>query len=394
MSSLSNIQRLKQFFERACGQFSLETTFVSSVLLQQSPETWSTEFGGGIRGGRAASYLALALARIMCAEGKHSFEYMLCYGAAKKVVTDEAAAYRDAWSALLTAMDHCYQEQSNEQQTEYTQEMLRIAREAIDDTDQRFFTPGHEKPSILGQLDVLVSKLSYIESLVGVESSSVVSDYRRRERNSTIRAKAGPLRKFSKEHYNGLQRTKKENRVEWFNNRYRQKFGTEPPADLFVPSKATRVEIQIKTDYYPLFNRDDYLQFRSDMETLYRKQSGLPAKGEGWVNQTYLLRCAEMFFEGTEVIHEASPSWLNGQRFDIFIPSFHLAIEYQGEQHYFPLEHWGGEQGLTDRKEMDARKRAACLKTGVKLIEWRYDESITFHAFKQRMNNIGINTKN
>lgn len=393
MSNLSNIQNRKQFFERACGYFGLKASFVSGVLLQKSPETWSIEFGGGIRGGRAASFLALALARIICSEGKHNLEYRLCYGAAKKVITDEAAAYRDAWSALLTAMDHCYKELPYEKQVEYANEMLKIAREAVDDTDKRFLVPGYEKPSMRGQLDVLVSKLSYIESLVGVESSAAVSDFLRRKRNRTILMKSGPSRKFSKEHYIGLRRTRKENRVEWFNNRYREKFGKEPPADLFVPSRAKSVEIQIKTDYYPLFNVDDYAQFRTDMENLYRKQSGLPAKGEGWVSQAFLLRCVETFFAGTEVLREASPSWLNGQRFDIFIPSFHLAIEYQGEQHYFPLEHWGGEQGLADRKEMDTRKKTACFKAGVKLIEWRYDEPISFDTIKKRLNNIGISTK-
>jgi hypothetical protein len=386
----STIERRRNFFDRACRQFGLEPSYVFKVLLEMMPESWPNELGGDQKGGRASSFLSRALSRVMCAEGKHDSEYKLCYAAAKKVITDEAAAYRDAWSDLLTAMDHCYQELPNEKRVDYAQEMLRTAREAVEDTDRRF---GGEKASLLGQLDLLVSKLSHIESLVGVENSPAVEDFRRRERNREISAKAGPSKKFSQEHYDGLRRTFEENRVEWFKNRYHEKFGTEPPSDLFVPSRAAAVKNQIKMDYYHLFNQGDYVQFRSDMEALYREQTGLPAKGEGWVNQTYLSHCVEELFGEIEVLREASPSWLNGQRLDIYIPSLHLAIEYQGEQHYFPLEHWGGEQGLSDRKEMDTRKRAACLKAGITLLEWRYDEPISLEILKQRLNDIGVNIK-
>ena len=141
------------------------------------------------------------------------------------------------------------------------------------------------------------------------------------------------------------------------------------------------------------FDKYDYEQFRNDMHAKYRKDMGLPAKGEGWINQTFLLRCVEGILPGLEVIRESSPSWLNGQRLDIYIPSLKCAIEYQGEQHYFALDHFGGEQGLKDRKEMDERKKVACIKEGVMLIEWRYDETISVESVVTKLRVSGINVK-
>ena len=136
-----------------------------------------------------------------------------------------------------------------------------------------------------------------------------------------------------------------------------------------------------------------YEQFRNDMHATYRKDMGLPAKGEGWINQTFLSRCVETVFPGVEIMREASPSWLNGQRLDIYIPALKCAIEYQGEQHYFPLDHLGGEQGLKDRQEMDERKRVACIKEGVMLIDWRYDETISVESLVAKLRASGINAK-
>ncbi len=230
------------------------------------------------------------------------------------------------------------------------------------------------------------------EALVGVEDSQTVRDYRRRQRNRSMRVQSGPAKPFFHKfrHYEGFQRTKRENRVAWFRNRYYEKYGVEAPADLFVPSSQTPEGTQIKMDYYSLFDRNDYKQFRVEMEALYREQSGLPAKNEGWVNQAFLARCVEKVLTGIEVVCEASPPWLHGQRLDIFVPSLKLAIEYQGEQHYFPLEHIGGEQGLKDRQEMDERKRLACKKLGITLIEWKYDDPISVEEVWARITDAGI----
>lgn len=53
-----------------------------------------------------------------------------------------------------------------------------------------------------------------------------------------------------------------------------------------------------------------------------------------------------------------------------------VAIEYQGIQHYEPLEFFGGEDGLEKRKYYDDIKREYCISNNIKLIEipyWDYN---------------------
>jgi hypothetical protein len=121
------------------------------------------------------------------------------------------------------------------------------------------------------------------------------------------------------------------------------------------------------------------------MEARYRAESGLPARGEGWVSETHLAHLVARALPGTDVIREARLPWLNGQRLDIYVPARELAIEYQGIQHYEPIDLFGGPEGLARREELDQRKRAACRQAGVRLIEWRYDEPLNEPAVLRRI---------
>jgi hypothetical protein len=58
-----------------------------------------------------------------------------------------------------------------------------------------------------------------------------------------------------------------------------------------------------------------------------------------------------------------------GMHLDIFCPKTMIAIEVQGEQHWRPIEMFGGMESFTERQERDARKRNICAKLGIKLIE-------------------------
>lgn len=43
-------------------------------------------------------------------------------------------------------------------------------------------------------------------------------------------------------------------------------------------------------------------------------------------------------------------------RYDFFLPDENILIEFHGEQHYLPVKHFNGEQGLADTKKRDSRK--------------------------------------
>lgn len=66
----------------------------------------------------------------------------------------------------------------------------------------------------------------------------------------------------------------------------------------------------------------------------------------------------------------------NHLRFDFYLPELDLVIEYNGEQHYIPIEHYGGYDDYLIRRERDMIKEQYCLDNNIKYLVIRYDENI------------------
>ena len=75
-----------------------------------------------------------------------------------------------------------------------------------------------------------------------------------------------------------------------------------------------------------------------------------------------------------DILYQYRPDWLGRQSLDLYIPSLCTAIEYQGIQHYLPIEFFGGEEALALRQELDQTKKLLCTENHVRLIEWPYDK--------------------
>lgn len=64
---------------------------------------------------------------------------------------------------------------------------------------------------------------------------------------------------------------------------------------------------------------------------------------------------------------------------DVYVPDIKLAIEYDGEQHFRAIEHWGGEDALKRTQYRDDLKDEWCKEYGVELLRipyWRKDEIV------------------
>ena len=58
--------------------------------------------------------------------------------------------------------------------------------------------------------------------------------------------------------------------------------------------------------------------------------------------------------------------------FDFYLPDLNICIEYQGKQHYEPVEMFGGIEGFTQQQHNDKIKKEYCSLNGIKLIEVSY----------------------
>ena len=128
-------------------------------------------------------------------------------------------------------------------------------------------------------------------------------------------------------------------------------------------------------NYYDIFNI--YKDCTRESENKFRESRGIPRIGEGWISEMELLNLVRKTYPNEIVIHQGNPDWLGLQKLDVYIPNMKIAIEYQGRQHYEPIDFFGGEEGLNRTIERDQRKARLCSENGVKLIYFRYDEPIT-----------------
>lgn len=75
-------------------------------------------------------------------------------------------------------------------------------------------------------------------------------------------------------------------------------------------------------------------------------------------------------------------------RFDFFIPQLNTVIEYQGVQHYKPIDHFGGNIALQQQQEYDELKRKYCLNNNIKYIEIPYQDysNLTWDYLQEKLN--------
>jgi len=107
-----------------------------------------------------------------------------------------------------------------------------------------------------------------------------------------------------------------------------------------------------------------------ECENEIRFENGIPEKGKGWVSES------EIFHEISEICnsldikaeHHSKPVWLGLQHLDVYVPSKKIAIEYQGTQHFKPVDFFGGLISLKETQERDRKKAKLCKDNNVKII--------------------------
>lgn len=153
---------------------------------------------------------------------------------------------------------------------------------------------------------------------------------------------------------------------------YRQFYATENIFNLYNSQEYGKY---IPTNYEkPLPNivenaiKSQCRKFTMDAEDAYRVSIGMPKIGEYWRSETELYYSIKEAFKNTEVKQHASPNWLGLQHLDIYLPAYNIGIEYQGIQHYKPVEYFGGEEAFIKGQERDARKKRLCRENDCVLI--------------------------
>lgn len=88
---------------------------------------------------------------------------------------------------------------------------------------------------------------------------------------------------------------------------------------------------------------------------------------ENNINETSLYQYIKSNIS-IEVIREKKFEWLGRKSLDIFIPQIKVAIEYQGEQHFEPIEFYGGINSYKETAARDVEKYNLCKENGIRLL--------------------------
>lgn len=65
---------------------------------------------------------------------------------------------------------------------------------------------------------------------------------------------------------------------------------------------------------------------------------------------------------------------INHLPLDFYLPEYNICIEFQGRQHYEPVEHFGGEEQFIKQQKHDQIKRDYCKDNDIELIEISYKD--------------------
>lgn len=112
------------------------------------------------------------------------------------------------------------------------------------------------------------------------------------------------------------------------------------------------------------------------IENEVREKFGHRRIGEAWTSETILYQIIRSLFPDMTIIRRYRPDFLQGLEIDIFIKELKTGVEYQGIQHFKPVEHWGGSEGLKKLKARDKKKRKIYNTLGIPLVYFRYNEGL------------------
>ena len=99
----------------------------------------------------------------------------------------------------------------------------------------------------------------------------------------------------------------------------------------------------------------------------------LKSSGEYLIGQ--ILQKENINYQTQKIFQEClNPEHTNYLRFDFYLPDYNCCIEYDGEQHFRPVKHFGGEEKFQRQQQLDNIKNQYCKDNNIKLIRIPYTD--------------------
>ena len=166
----------------------------------------------------------------------------------------------------------------------------------------------------------------------------------------------------------------------------------------FVGGRTPVFEGHLKYFTFPIYLKKTIDEFHMQKEILVECKNGKYsdvdkiefAVGEyKWKSEELMYKCVEKVFKDSKVVQQYRPYFLStgkGQMsYDVYVVDKKIAFEYQGKQHYQPVEFFGGQKNFEEQQKRDKLKEELSKKNKIKLIYIRYDEDISTELIKEKL---------
>ncbi len=110
-----------------------------------------------------------------------------------------------------------------------------------------------------------------------------------------------------------------------------------------------------------------------------------------WKSEQLVYELTEKLYKRHTVLYQHHPFFLKSEKgqmsYDVFICGLNVAIEYQGKQHFEPVEIFGGEEHFKDQVYRDNLKKELSVANGVSLVYINYWDDISSDLIRERVEN-------
>lgn len=109
-----------------------------------------------------------------------------------------------------------------------------------------------------------------------------------------------------------------------------------------------------------------------------------------WKSEELVYNMTKKLYKQYKVIYQHRPFFLRNPQggqmtYDVYISELKVAIEYQGKQHFEPVDFFGGVEGYEKTIERDKIKQVLSKENGIKLVYINYWEEITPQLIKEKI---------
>lgn len=107
----------------------------------------------------------------------------------------------------------------------------------------------------------------------------------------------------------------------------------------------------------------------------------LNGKGCPQCNESHGERCVRLWLDNLGVSYVREKTFddcrnIKPLPFDFYLPDYNICIEYQGRQHYEPVDYFGGEEQFKAQQHNDNIKKEYCDSNNIKLLCIPYYEDV------------------